>query len=92
MADSDSADLAELLEGIDSKVSALLVLALETHLRAVGLKTKDRTVDRMLSDAGLSTSTIARLLGKTPRAVQAALQKHRARKTRAKRGRRAKQT
>ena len=90
MADRDSVDLAALMEGIDRKVSALLVLALETHLRAAGLKTKDRTVDRMLSDAGLSTSTIARLLGKTPRAVRAALQKHRARRTRAKGGRKAK--
>ena len=35
---------------------------------------KPRSVDRLLADAGLDTGTIAKMLGKTDRAVQLQLQ------------------
>jgi hypothetical protein len=63
------------LAEIDSKLSALLALILDSYLRQTGIaKPKDRSVDRILADAGLSARTIARLLGKTERAVHLQLQ------------------
>ena len=81
MARDDSDDLLDRVDRIDVKVSALLALALETHLRTTGAKTKKRTIDRLLADAGLPAAMIARLLGKTPRAVHLALQKQRSKRT-----------
>lgn len=66
----------EILERIDSKLNALLALMLDQHLRETGAgRPKERSVDRMLTDAGLSAVNIAQLLGKTDRAVRLALQR-----------------
>lgn len=68
----------DLLESIDSKLSALLALAVDSKLREGGAaRPKQRSMDRLLSDVGLSASTIAALLGKTERAVHLQLQKER---------------
>jgi len=60
-----------LLHSIDTKLSALLALVLDAHLRETGIaKPKPRGIDRLLADAGLSPKQIANLLGKTDRAVR----------------------
>jgi hypothetical protein len=65
----------DVLERIDAKLGALLVLTLDSYLRETGLaQPKPRSVDKMLADAGLNTATIAKMLGKTDRAVQLQLQ------------------
>jgi SOS response regulatory protein OraA/RecX len=72
---------SELLESIDAKLGALLTLVLDGYLRQTGVaRPKDRSVDKMLADMGLSAQTIAKLLGKTDRAVQLQLEKERAKK------------
>jgi hypothetical protein len=77
MADT-TASTTELLERIDSKLAALLALVLDAHLRESGIaKAKERSIDRLLTDAGLSAQTIAALLGKTDRAVTKMLQTER---------------
>jgi hypothetical protein len=69
------------LQEIDAKLSALLTLVLDAYLRQTGVaRPKDRSVDAMLADVGLSTATIARLLGKTDRAVNMQLAAERERK------------
>lgn len=66
------------LEQIDSKLTALLALILDGYLRQTGVaKPKDRTIDRILIDAGLSARQVAGLLGKTERAVHISLQRER---------------
>lgn len=78
----------DVLRGIDAKVSALLVLVLDAYLRQTGLaKPKPRSVDMMLADVGLPTGTIAKLLGKTDRAVQKQLAGERAKKARTRKAR-----
>lgn len=73
MANTDTA-----LEQIDSKLTALLALILDGYLRQTGVaKPKDRTIDRILIDAGLSARQVAGLLGKTERAVHISLQRER---------------
>ena len=65
----------EVLQRIDAKLGAMLALLLDSYLRQTGLaQPKPRSVDRLLADAGLNTATIARMLGKTDRAVQLQLQ------------------
>ena len=60
----------ELLTMIDAKVSALLTLVLDVYMRQTGVgRPKERSVDTMLFDVGVPASTIAKLLGKTERAV-----------------------
>jgi hypothetical protein len=60
----------DLLRSIDAKLGAILTLTLDSYLRETALaRPKERSVDKMLSDAGLSASTIAKMLGKTKRAV-----------------------
>jgi hypothetical protein len=71
----------ELLESIDAKLGALLTLVLDGYLRQTGIaRPKERSVDKMLSDVGLSAQEIARLLGKTDRAVHLQLERERAKK------------
>jgi hypothetical protein len=68
----------DLLQSIDSKLSALLTLAVVARLKEGGAtRTRDRSMDQLLSDAGLSASAIGALLGKTERAVHLQLQKGR---------------
>jgi hypothetical protein len=63
------------LAQIDSKLTALLALYLDSYLRQWGIaKTKDRSIDQILADAGLSSRQIAGLLGKTQRAVNLQLE------------------
>jgi len=65
----------EVLERIDAKLGAILALLLDGYLRDTGVaRPKPRSVDRMLADAGLSAATIAKMLGKTERAVHLQLQ------------------
>ncbi len=65
----------EILERIDAKLGAILALTLDGYLRETGVaQPKPRSVDKMLADAGLNTATIAKMLGKTDRAVQIQLQ------------------
>jgi hypothetical protein len=65
----------EILERIDAKLGAILALTLDGYLRETGIaQPKPRSVDRLLADAGLNTATIAKMLGKTDRAVQLQLQ------------------
>ena len=61
---------SELLESIDSKLSAILALMLDAHLRESGSRHRERTPDELLSEAGVSNAQIAQLLGKTDRAVR----------------------
>jgi hypothetical protein len=75
------------LEQIDSKLTALFALILDGYLRQTGVaKPKDRTIDRILIDAGLSARQVAGLLGKTERGVHIALQREREAKAKKKDG------
>jgi hypothetical protein len=66
---------SDVLERIDAKLGAILVLILDSYLRETGIaQPKPRSADRLLADAGLNTATIAKMLGKTERAVQLQLQ------------------
>ena len=65
----------DLLRSIDAKLSAIVTLTLDSYLRTTGIaKPKERSVDKMLADVGLSSQQIAALLGKTDRAVNLQLQ------------------
>lgn len=55
-------------------ISALLTITLDQHLRNSDLaKPRPRSIDRMLTDIGLTGVEISKLLGKTPQAVSNAL-------------------
>lgn len=76
MANSDNQ-----LSQIDSKLTALLALFLDGYLRQTGIaKPKERSIDRILVEAGLSARTVAGLLGKTERAVHLQLQREQSKK------------
>jgi hypothetical protein len=66
----------QLLRSLDTKVTAVLALMADAYLRAHGSQRqqRSRSLDRILTDAGLSAREIAKLLGKTERAVHLALQ------------------
>jgi hypothetical protein len=75
----------DLMRSIDAKLSALLTLVLDGYLRQTGVaRPKERSIDKMLSDVGLSAATIATLLGKAERAVHMQLAGERAKKSRTK--------
>jgi hypothetical protein len=60
---------------IDAKLTALLALFVDGYVRQTGIaKPKERSIDRILSDAGLSARQIGGLLGKTERAVHMQLE------------------
>jgi hypothetical protein len=70
----------DILEAIDKKLNALLALLAEGHARehAGGRRQqRHRSLDRILTDAGLSAKEIATILGKTDRAVHLVLQSER---------------
>ena len=61
---------SQALARINAKLSALLAITVDRHLRDTGLaKPRPRTIDQLLQDAGLTVPEIAELLGKTPQAV-----------------------
>lgn len=61
---------------VSTRLQALLALEVDRHLRETGLaKPRERSIDKILSDAGLIPKEIASILGKTERAVQLVLQK-----------------
>ena len=68
----------DLLKRIDSRLAALLAISLDTYLRETGVaRPRPRSIDRLLTDAGLSAKETAALLGKTERAVHLVLQSER---------------
>lgn len=80
----------DLLRSIDSKLTALLALYLDSYIQQTGVaQRKDRSIDQLLTDAGLSAATIAGLLGKTDRAVHLQLQREREQREKLKTARKA---
>lgn len=70
-----------LLRNIDSKLNALLAILTDQYLRDTGVaKPRPRSIDRLLTDAGMTPKEIGKLLGKTDRAVTKLLQEEAARK------------
>jgi hypothetical protein len=65
-----------LLSVIDTKLSAILALLTDVHLRVYGSprQQRARSLDRILTDAGVSAREAGKLLGKTERAVHLSLQ------------------
>ena len=60
---------------LEPKVTALLAISVERFLRETGIaKPRPRSIDKMLSDAGLTAREIASVLGKSEQAVYAVLQ------------------
>lgn len=83
----------DLLTSLDAKLGAMLTHAVDAYIRETGIaKPKERSIDRMLSDVGVSTGDIAKLLGKTERAVQLVLKDERERADKARAQRRPKAT
>jgi hypothetical protein len=66
----------QLLKSLDAKLGALVALLADIHLRNYGSvrQQRVRSLDRILTDAGMSARDIGRLLGKTERAVHLSLQ------------------
>lgn len=61
--------LAE-LQKTNRMLNAMLAITVDRHIRDTDLaKPRPRSIDRMLSDNGLSNTEIAKLLGKSPQAV-----------------------
>jgi hypothetical protein len=66
--------MADALARIDTKLSAMLALLVDSHLRATEVaKVRPRSMERLLTDAGLSGVEVGRLLGKSKQAVSQAL-------------------
>jgi len=66
--------ILEELKKSNRMLSALLTITLDQHLRSTDLaKPRPRSIDRMLTDIGLTGVEISKLLGKTPQAVSNAL-------------------
>lgn len=65
----------EVLLRIERKISALLSISVDQHLRSTDAlaKPRPRSIDRLLSDAGLLGTEIAATLGKSPQAVSQSL-------------------
>ena len=69
-----------LLRSIDTKLGAILALLTDAHLRIYGSprQQRARSLDRILTDAGVSARETGKLLGKTERAVHLSLQAEKA--------------
>lgn len=66
---------------LESKLNAILAILVDRHLRDTEIaRPKDRSIDRLLTDAGLTAKEIAALLGKTERGVHIQLQREASRK------------
>jgi hypothetical protein len=69
-------EMLAVLKRLDTKLSALLAILVDQHLRDTGLaQPRPRSIDRMLVDVGLTGAEVARLLGKSPQAVSQVLAK-----------------
>lgn len=67
-------DILNELKKNNRMLYALLAIAVDQHIRGTDLaKPRPRSIDRMLTDVGLTGVEIAKLLGKTPQAVSYAL-------------------
>lgn len=68
--------LLDALRRIDTKLAALLTIAVDAHLRNTDIaKPRPRTIDTMLVAVGLTQNEVAGLLGKSQQAVAQAIQK-----------------
>ena len=66
-----SGEELELLRRIDTKLGVLIALVLDDYVRTHGIAgARERSIEKILVDGGLSTADTAVLLGKTQRAVQ----------------------
>lgn len=70
-------ELIKYLISINSRLNALLAIEVNRISSEAEGKREQRGIEILLSDAGLGTSEIARLIGKTQRAAQKALAKER---------------
>jgi hypothetical protein len=67
-------DILNELKKSNRMLYALLAITVDQHIRGTDLaKPRPRSIDRMLTDVGLTGVEIAKLLGKTPQAVSNAL-------------------
>lgn len=75
MAKTEHEELIAAIESMDRKLSALLSIVVDQHLRRTPdlANPRPRNIDRILSDAGMLGTEIAATLGKTPQAVSQAL-------------------
>lgn len=71
----------ELLASINAKLGALLAITIDDYVRSHNIDgAKPVPIEKMLTDAGLSRTEAATLLGKTAEAVRQALTKTSAKK------------
>jgi len=64
----------QVLQRIDAKLGAILsLLADQLSREAAGNRHRPRTMDRMLTDAGLNPTEVGRVLGKSRQAVSQVL-------------------
>ncbi|MDQ1173417.1 hypothetical protein QE430_001724 [Microbacterium testaceum] len=75
MAKTEHEELIAAIQSMDRKLSALLSIVVDQHLRRTPdlANPRPRNIDRILSDAGMLGTEIAATLGKTPQAVSQAL-------------------
>lgn len=75
MAKTEHEELIAAIHSMDRKLSALLSIVVDQHLRRTPdlANPRPRNIDRILSDAGMLGTEIAATLGKTPQAVSQAL-------------------
>ena len=73
----DESETTQLLRAIDLKLGVLV--ALHTHRLLLDdddlARPRPRSIDRLLTDVGLTQTEIGRILGKTPQAVGQALKR-----------------
>lgn len=68
----------DLLQSIDAKLGGILAVLVDLYLRETDIaRPKARTIDQLLTEAGLTAAQTAALLGKTKRAVNLQLQAER---------------
>ena len=67
----------EVLRSIERKLTALLAITTDQHLRSSQelADPRPRTIDQLLSDAGLSSHEVGKLLGKSRQAVEQRLKR-----------------
>ena len=75
----------EVLKSIDRKLSAVIALLADDHMRVTDTgRQRFRSLDRILTDQGLSGTQVGRVLGKSQQAVSQALARDRKASGRAK--------